>query len=119
MLKKMFVLVEGGKAEEIANAIKRAAHASGKEIVQDPEDADVILVNTHDSALKMLKENDEAVVIISIFPWIDDDIGARALKDRYPDRIVICQDLENNLKPGDKMLVPYIMGIGKEDEVKN
>lgn len=116
MKKKIFILIEGENAKEIANSLKRAAHFSNQELVDNPEDADVILVTTHSSALKMLKENDEAVVIISLFPWDSDDTGARVLKERYPDRIVICQSLENDCKPGDKMLVPYVFNFGKEEK---
>lgn len=114
MKKKIHIHIEGENAEEIEKSLKRAARFSNKDLVDNPEEADIILVSTHSSALKMLKENDEALVLVYVFPWIKEDVGVRTLKARYPDRIVICQHFKEGCQPGDKEMVPYLTSLGKK-----
>lgn len=112
MKKKVHILIEGfSNAEEIADAIKRAVCSSDKEPVDNPEDADIILVTTYSSALRMIKENDEATILIYLFSPKEESVGARALKERYPDRIVICQHFEMDRQPGDEAMMPYLMQL--------
>ncbi|MFA6383211.1 MAG: hypothetical protein WCX17_02210 [Parcubacteria group bacterium] len=115
MKKKILIAVDESKAEGITNSLKRAAYFLGNELVNNPEAADVIIVSNHSDALRMLKENDDATVVIAAEFLAEDNIGIRTLKERYPERIIIGQYLEHYLKPGDVMLVNYIKDLGKEN----
>lgn len=119
--KKVYIQI---KSNEQSNPIKMALEQVTKltqQVVDDPEDADVIVVNSSSDALTMLKENDEAIVVIAVNPWEkSDETGARSLKKAYPNRVVIGQMLDFKVEPesGDVPLVLYLMGMIKEGEEK-
>lgn len=113
--KKVFISI---RSNEPISPIKMALEKVSSlthQVVENPEDANLIVVNSSADALTMLKENDEATVVIAMMPGMrHEETGTRSLKRAYPERVVVAQMF--NIKPdsGDVLLVPYIMGLASE-----
>lgn len=120
MERKIYVAIRK-KNNDSANPIKmvmeRVMSATGQTIVEKAEDADLIIVDSAQDALEMIKEYD-ANILIALLPMMNQETGARALKRSYPNRIVIGQLFDPKPETDDVPFVPYIIGMmeGKKEE---
>ncbi len=118
---RVFVSVRGYEKQ---NPVKSALQAIAEfvcDIVAKHEEADFIIVNHPDDALDMLKENDDATVLIAVMPGVNmyhNQTAARSLRLAYPDRVVVGQIFDVEEGSGDVRLVPYIIGLGAEKRRK-
>jgi hypothetical protein len=116
-MKKVFISVTGN---ESGNPIKRALEAVSKlvhEVVDNSEDADLIIVDSASEALGMLKENDEAIVLVAVMMGEKhNETGARSLRKAYPGRVYVGQIFRVEDGTDDVLLVPYIIAFAQEKE---
>lgn len=111
--RRVFVSIEGSEGSDMLNRAIEIVGEMVNEIVDNLDDADLIIVSPATKALRMLKENDEAKVLIIIFFQGHNDsegIAARALRNSYPNRVVVGYAISPGPDPEDVMLVPYLMG---------
>ncbi|MFA5777024.1 MAG: hypothetical protein WC906_01110 [Parcubacteria group bacterium] len=96
----------------IEASIKKVASLSSKNtLVDNFEEAELIIVDSAGKALSILKENEDATIALFLMP-LHEDQGIRSLKRNYPERIVVCQLDDKHLQPGDKSLVPFMLTFG-------
>jgi hypothetical protein len=116
-MKKVFIAVGGREPGKPIQKALEAVSALSNQIVHDPEEADLIVVSSSKEALAMLKEYDEAIVLIAIMPQMNaEENGARSLKKAYPGRIVIGQLCRVEMETEDVLTVPYIIAFGGENK---
>ena len=111
--RRVFVSITGNEGSDLLNKVIETVGEMVGKIVDNPDDADLIIVSPATAALRMLKENDEAkVLVVVFFGWFNDSegIAARALLKSYPDRVVVGYVVSPGPDPEDVMLVPYILG---------
>jgi fructose-specific component phosphotransferase system IIB-like protein len=111
--RRVFVSITGNEGLDLLNRVIAAVGKMVNEIVDKPDDADLIVVSPATAALRMLKENDEAKVLVVIFlGGFNDSEGtaARALRKAYPDRVVVGYVVCPGPDPEDVMLVSYLLG---------
>lgn len=120
MKKKVFVSIRSDEARNLIKMALEKVVELTQQIVDDPEEADLIVVNSATDALSMLKEYEAVVLVAVMVNMKHEETGARSLQKAYPKRVLIGQMLEFNMQPGDVPLVPYIMGFIEEqkEEVK-
>lgn len=91
--RRVFIFIENNGASDVLESAIKGVSSLVNEFVANPDDADLIVVSPAKEALRMLKENDEAKILIVIFLQAQEDaeiIAARALRRAYPDDYWIC-----------------------------
>lgn len=110
--KKVFVSIKNSEAKNPIRMTLEKVSSLTQQAVDNPEDADLIVVDSSSNALTMLKENDEAIIIVAVMPGMEhEEIGARSLKKAYPGRVVVGQIFWVEDGTDDVLIIPYIMGF--------
>jgi len=109
---KVFVKIQALVLKKSIEVTTGLAH----EIIEDLEEAEIIIVDSSSEALNALKENEDAIVLILLTDG-DQESGARSLKKAYSTRVTVCHVVKGkNFQEGDQILVPYILTLSKEKE---
>ncbi|MFA6383209.1 MAG: hypothetical protein WCX17_02200 [Parcubacteria group bacterium] len=99
-------------------ALKQVAGLT-QQVVDNPEEADLIVVDSASNALKMLKEYDEAIIAVALIREARyEEPGARSLKEAYPKQVIIAQMYKTEDGTDDVLLVPYVMTFTNERKEK-
>ena len=122
--KRMFISIGGSLELDVLNMVFEAMACRHWEIVNNPDDADVIVAISAGEASRMLRKSDEAIVLFAIFPVGGGEsqpikTAARALKRAYQERIIVGHLDDAGTEPGDVRICSYLMGrqqTNKEDQ---